>query len=208
MTGKMAGKKAGEADMRVFLAALLAIFLAYAIGFIVFVGQLPARTGKPPQADAIVVLTGGDDRLDTAVALLEHGVGKRLLISGVALETTKPVLGRISGGGARFRCCADIGYGAQDTHGNAVETAGWMQRHHFNSMILVTSRYHMPRAMAEFSASLPAVRITPWPVDQHSIDLNGWWHHAHTAAMLNREYIKFLASLMITHVIAPLTNPA
>lgn len=194
--------------MRVFLAVLLAIFLSYAIGFIVFVGRLPARTGKPPQADAIVVLTGGDERLDTAVSLLEHGIGKRLLVSGAAVETTKPVLARISGGGARFRCCADIGYGAQDTHGNAVEAENWMHRHHFNSMILVTSRYHMPRAMAEFSAMMPDMRITPWPVDQHSIDLSGWWYHAHTAALLNREYIKFLASLVITHVIAPSENPA
>lgn len=194
--------------MRVFLAVLLAIFLAYAIGFIVFVATLPARAGRPPQADAIVVLTGGDERLDTAVALLEQGIGKRLLISGAALRTTKPLLARIADGGPRFNCCADIGYGAQDTHGNAVEAAAWMHAHHFNSMILVTSRYHMPRAMAEFSARMPGVHITPWPVDQHNIDLAGWWRHAHTAAMLNREYIKFLASLMITRVFAPPGNPA
>jgi len=184
--------------VRVFLAALLVIFLAYVVGFVLFVGGLPARAKAPPRADAIVVLTGGDERLDTAVALLERGVGKRLLISGVSLETTKEVLGHISGGGPRFGCCADIGYGAQDTHGNAEETAEWMRQHHFKSLILVTSRYHMPRAMAEFSTMLPDIRIIPWPVDQEGIDLGGWWRHGRTMALLNREYLKFLASLVTT----------
>lgn len=186
--------------MRVFLAVLLTIFLAYAIGFIVFVSGLPASAKAPPKADAIVALTGGDERLDTAVALLEHGVGKRLLISGVSLETTKQVLGHISGGGARFRCCADIGYGAQDTHGNAEEAADWMKQHHFKSLILVTSRYHMPRAMEEFSTRMPNARITPWPVDQQGIDLSGWWRHGRTVGLLNREYVKFLASLVIARL--------
>ena len=72
-----------------------------------------------------MALTGGDERLDTAVALLENGVGKRLLISGVAQETSKETLGKLAGGGPRFACCADIGYAAEDTHGNAAEAANW-----------------------------------------------------------------------------------
>lgn len=198
--------------MRVFLTVLLAIFLAYAIGFIVFVSELPAQAATPPRtplrADAIVALTGGDERLDTAVSLLEQGAGKRLLISGVSMETTKPVLGHISGGGPRFRCCADIGYGAQDTHGNAEEAAEWMRQHHFRSMILVTGRYHMPRAMEEFSARLPGITITPWPVDQAGVDLGAWWRHGRTVAMLNREYIKFLVSTVTTRLAHRPTRPA
>jgi uncharacterized SAM-binding protein YcdF (DUF218 family) len=192
-----------EFDVRVFLAALLVIFLAYATGFIFFVSGLPARAKALPRADAIVALTGGDERLDTAVALLERGVGKRLLISGVSMETTKQVLGHLSGGGPRFRCCADIGYGAQDTHGNAEEAADWARQHHFKSRVLVSSRYHMPRALEEFRAMLPEIRIIPWPVDQESIDLSGWWRHGRTVGLLNREYLKFLASLVITKLAHP-----
>jgi uncharacterized SAM-binding protein YcdF (DUF218 family) len=191
-------RPAAEFDVRVFLAALLTIFLAYAIGFVIFVSGLPARAKALPRADAIVALTGGDDRLDTAVALLEHGVGRRLLISGASVETTKAVLGHISGGGRRFQCCADIGYGAQDTHGNAEEAAEWVRQHKFRSLVLVTGRYHMPRAMEEFSTMLPGISITPWPVEQGGIDLSGWWRHGRTVALLNREYLKFLASLVTT----------
>ena len=106
-----------------------------------------------PKADGIVALTGGDERLDTAVALLERGVGKRLLVSGVAPETTKETVGKMSDGGPRFACCADIGYAAEDTHGNAEEAADWTREHHFASLVIVTGRYHMPRTMKEFSAA-------------------------------------------------------
>jgi hypothetical protein len=45
---------------------------------------------------------------------------------------------------------------------------------------------------------LPDIRITPWPVEQGGIDLSGWWRHGRTVALLNREYLKFLASLVTT----------
>src|ERR1700712_5048519 len=71
------------------IAGLLALYVA---GFLLFVGTLPSRPEQQPMADGIVVLTGGDARLDAAVALLEGGAGKRLLISGVNRTSTKAEL--------------------------------------------------------------------------------------------------------------------
>ena len=189
--------------MRVFLAVIFLALLGYGLGFVLFVSSLPYPLAPPPQnalkADGIVALTGGDERLDTAVALLEHGAGKRLLISGVSQETSKETVGKMSDGGARFNCCADIGY-AEDTHGNAEEAAAWMREHHFNSLLIVTGRYHMPRAMREFSAALPDKSLIAYPVDQSRIDLGGWWRHPRTAQLLHREYVKYLASLVTTRL--------
>ncbi len=186
--------------MRVFLAVILLVVLGYGLGFVLWVSNLPAPPAMPPVADGIVALTGGDERLDTAVALLEKGVGKRLLITGVAPTTSKDDLAKLSDGGPRFRCCADLGYAAEDTHGNAAEAAQWVRDNHFDSIALVTSRYHMPRALREFSVVLPDVSLIAYPVDQSGVDIGSWWRHPRTAQLLHREYFKYLASLVTTRL--------
>ena len=186
--------------MRAFLTVIILAALAYGLSFVLFVSNLPVAPAELPRADGIVALTGGGDRLDAAVALFETGVGKRLLISGVSQETTKETLGKMAGGGARFSCCADIGYAAEDTHGNAEETANWAKANHFDSLVIVTSRYHMPRAMQEFSAVIPDVTLIAYPVDQPGVDLGGWWRHPRTIQLLHREYMKYLASLVTTRL--------
>ena len=186
--------------MRVFFSVIFLAVLAYAIGFVLFVSSLPDTPASAPRADGIVALTGGGERLDTAVSLLEHGVGKRLLVSGVSQETTKETVGKMSEGGPRFRCCADIGYAAEDTHGNAEEAAQWTRENHFHSLVIVTGRYHMPRTMKEFSAVLPDVSLIAYPVDQARIDLAGWWRHPHTIGLLHREYVKYLATWVATRL--------
>jgi uncharacterized SAM-binding protein YcdF (DUF218 family) len=186
--------------LRLFLGIVLVLLLAYAISFVAFVSNLPVPPQMLPQADGIVALTGGDERLDTAVALLEKGVGRRLLISGVSQATTKDDLARLSEGGPRFRCCADLGYAAEDTHGNAAEAAQWTRENHFGSLVVVTGRYHMPRTLHEFSVVLPEVTLIAYPVDQAGIDLSGWWRHPRTVSLLHREYAKYLASLVMTRL--------
>jgi uncharacterized SAM-binding protein YcdF (DUF218 family) len=186
--------------LRAFLVVIFLLLLAYGLSFVLFVSNLPSAPETLPKADGIVALTGGDERLDTAVALLEKGVAKRLLISGVAQATTKADLAKLSEGGAQFRCCADLGYAAEDTHGNAEEAALWTRENHFDSIIIVTGRYHMPRTMREFSAQLPDVTLIAYPVDQAGIDLSGWWTHPRTVRLLHREYAKYLASLVTTRL--------
>ena len=186
--------------MRVFLTVIFLAVFAYGLGFLLFVSNLPSAPKQLPVADGIVALTGGGERLDAAVAMLENGVGKRLLISGVSQETSKETLGKMAGGGQRFSCCADIGYAAEDTHGNAAETANWARANRFESLVIVTSRYHMPRAMQEFAHQLPEVTLIAYPVDQSGIDLGGWWRHPRTIQLLHREYVKYLASLVTTRL--------
>ncbi len=169
------------------LVKLLAVaLLAYGGGFLLFVASLPRTPPTPLHGDAIVALTGGGARLDAAVALFEHGIGKRLLITGVYSRTTKAELKKLNHGGPRFDCCVDLGCAAADTHGNAVETAHWALAHHYKSLIVVTAGYHMPRSLTEFSAAMPNVELVPYPVEPAEIDLNVWWRPAHHAPVARR----------------------
>lgn len=186
--------------MRVFVTVIVLAIVAYATSFVLFVSSLPATPATQPKADGLVVVTGGGTRLQTAVTLLEHGAGQRLLISGVSPTITKDEIGHIANGGQHFDCCADIGYAAEDTHGNATEAADWVHANHYNSIIIVTSRYHTPRTLHEFAALLPNVTLIAYPVEDAGVDLSAWWHHPRTAQLLHREYAKYLASLVITRL--------
>jgi uncharacterized SAM-binding protein YcdF (DUF218 family) len=182
--------------IRGFLTAVIVVALAYGLAFVLFVSLLPAAPDNVPDADGIVALTGGGPRLDVAVALFEKGVGKRLLISGVAQATSRQTLKDLAHGGRRFDCCSDIGYAAEDTRGNAAEAAAWAHGHRFRSIVVVTARYHMPRAMREFRNVMPDVTLLPYPVEQDSVNLSGWWLHWNTVLLLHREFAKYLASLV------------
>ena len=184
-----------------FLTFAIAAIAAYAIGFVFFTLTLPKVADKIDSPDAIVALTGGGARLDAAVALFERGVGKRLLITGVHSTTTKEDLKRIAHGGRRFDCCADLGFAAADTHGNASETATWVRAHHYRRLIVVTAGYHMPRSMAEFSSEMPGVQLAAYPVEPDGIDLNSWWRDPRAIRLLQAEYAKYLASLVLTKFI-------
>ncbi len=182
------------------IAILLVLYLA---GFVAFVLLLPGAASAARPAEGIVALTGGDERLSAAVHLLESRAAQRLLISGVHPAITKEQLKRLSHGGARFDCCADLGYAAKDTRGNARETADWARSHRYRSLIIVTARYHMPRSLSEFQAAMPGVRLEPYAVDPENIDLDGWWHDVHALRVLQGEYAKYLASTVRNAVVRP-----
>jgi uncharacterized SAM-binding protein YcdF (DUF218 family) len=181
------------------LAILAGLAVLYVAGFLLFVVTLPARPTQLLKADGIVALTGGDARVDAAVALLEGGTGRRLLISGVNKTSTKEELGRISHGGRRFACCADIGYAAEDTYGNAEEAAAWTAQHRFHSLILVTASYHMPRSLRLFHTLMPNVKVVAYPVEPAGVDMAQWWRPG-TLHLLHNEYLKYVASFIMTAV--------
>jgi uncharacterized SAM-binding protein YcdF (DUF218 family) len=172
----------------------------YVVGFLLFAIFLPTTPANVHPADGIVVLTGGGARVDAAEALLESDCCKRLLISGVHPGTTKEQIKELVHGGRRFDCCADLGFEAEDTHGNASEAAAWVTTHHYHSLIVVTANYHIRRSMAEFAADMPGIRLEAYPVAPEGIDLTQWWRDPHALHLLHSEYAKYLASLVITTV--------
>ncbi|HEY6578313.1 MAG TPA: YdcF family protein [Rhizomicrobium sp.] len=182
-----------------FWRSAVALLAVYLIGFAVFVAELPASAPRAVSADAVVALTGSEDRLDAAVALFEHGVGHRLLITGVHPFMTKALLKPLLHGGPRFDCCADLGFAATNTHGNAMEAAGWARAHGYRSLVVVTANYHMPRSLEEFSAAMPGVRLVPYPVPE-IVARRRWWFNPGAIRTLQYEYAKFLGSLALRTV--------
>jgi len=170
---------------------VIALVVVYAAGFVVFISTLPKVPHTLGAVDGIVALTGGGSRLDVAVALFEKGVGERLLISGVNPQATRTALKKLAHGKTRFDCCADLGYAAENTFGNAREAAAWARFHHYKRILLVTSRYHMPRSIREFHDCLPDATIIPYPVDPDNG--RGFWNGLRTLRLLHNEYVKYLA---------------
>ena len=147
-------------------------------------------------ADGIVALTGGASRITDAVELLATGRGRRLLITGVGPTTNAAELMRLAPDHQRwFGCCIDLDYSAANTVGNAMETRRWARERGFRSLVVVTSGYHMPRAMVELEAAAPGVRVTPYPVATTDLDARRWLDDRRGAERMAKEYCKYLVAL-------------
>lgn len=180
--------------MRALKISLAALTAAFALGFVAF-ALVVMRTPDPTvaKADGIVVLTGGDIRIHEGARLLREGRAGRLLISGVNKHTGRQDVLKISGLGAQqFNCCVDLGYTALDTIGNAYETRSWAEAMRFESLIVVTSSYHMPRSIAELARELPNTTLIAHPVQPPGFTEGAWWLRPRTTRILASEYVKFL----------------
>ena len=182
---------------RLLFDALILLLVMLIIGFIVFANSVDRERVEPAHAaDGIAVLTGGVARIDEAMKLLAKGKAKRVLITGVNQATTKEQLKRLaSQGGQYFACCVDIDKEALNTIDNATETAQWVALHRYGSIVVVTSNYHMPRALAELARAMPGVTLIPYPVIDNNVHVERWWTYPGTTRLLLSEYLKYLPAL-------------
>ncbi len=174
------------------LAALLVV-----AGFFFFISLMePTQVPDGRSADAIVALTGGKARIGEAVRLLADGKAKRMLITGVNPSTRASELEKLLPQGRElFKCCIDLGRQAQNTAGNAVETGNWAKENGVKSLIVVTSSYHMPRALAELARVLPGAEIIPHAVEPSSFASSRWWRDRSVLQLIVSEYLKYITAL-------------
>lgn len=174
----------------IFYIIIVAVPL-WLIGFGIFVLYVFSfRMQDIQPADAIVAWTGGGYRIQSAVTLLEQGMGQKLLISGVN-KTARPhlFLGDIS---PETQSKITLGYMATTTQQNALETSEWLYQNKFKSAILVTSFYHIPRSLVEFEHEMPLTTVYPYPIWPKDFTESVSWIHTKSAFHLLMEYHKFL----------------
>jgi uncharacterized SAM-binding protein YcdF (DUF218 family) len=173
-----------------FAGALAA--LCWGAGFVWFVQDSLHPAPLPPSADGIVALTGGADRIATALQLLQQNRARLLLISGVGPTTEFTALFRGTGiSPAALTGRITIGRAATDTLGNADEAADWARAHALHSLIVVTASYHMKRALTEIGRTLPDAELFPAPVLPPALRNTAGLS---TLRLLAGEYTKFLAA--------------
>jgi len=196
----------GPLKRRLAIAAAIAFLaaLAWIGGLAWFASCIPTSVDDPETAtDAVVVLTGGSERLDEGLALLAAKKGRKLFVSGVYRGVEVNALLHVARHApANLECCIVLGHAADSTFGNASETAEWMAAENYHSLRLVTAAYHMPRSLFEFRHAMPDIAIIPHPVFPTRVK-EDWWAWPGTADLILGEYHKYLFALLRDSLAGP-----
>jgi uncharacterized SAM-binding protein YcdF (DUF218 family) len=187
-----------------FFIFLIICALSWSAGLVIFsknidqniteiIEDSPEFTSK---TDAIVVLTGGSERIKHALYLLEKGYAQKLFISGVHKEVKLYELLYLHGYNVNeikiLRNKIELGYSASDTIENAEEIADWVNKNNIKSIRLVTSNYHIKRAMLEIQDKLPDIKIIAHGVIPLNIRIDRWWDFAPSRKLIISEYNKYI----------------
>lgn len=153
---------------RAAFLALCLLVLSWLAGFAAFASHIATLDAPGAQrADAIIVLTGGAGRIGKGLDLLATGKGAQMFITGVnsqvdmhAIIAMRPEIET-----DLIICCVTLGHQAHNTRQNGAEARKWISGvRDIRSAYLVTSSYHMPRALLEFRQALPGIALIPAPV--------------------------------------------
>ena len=185
---------------------LLVLVVAWDIGLVWFIQYAARPMPPPPTADGIVALTGGAERVETALRLLQAHKAHWLLLSGTGFGADLAVLAHRAGvDPAPLAAQVTLGRQATTTRGNALETAAWAREHDIHTLIVVTAYYHMPRALTELRRAMPDVVLYPEPVLRPE---PGFVGPVVTLRLTAEEYTKYLLALTGVTTLFPEHEPA
>jgi uncharacterized SAM-binding protein YcdF (DUF218 family) len=168
------------------------IILVWTIGLSIFAWKINHfKSPETSKTDAIIVLTGGRNRISEAVKILENGVSDLLFISGVAKDISLKEIQNINKISLLPNKKITIGHNASNTVENAVETTEWIKKTNIKSIRLVTSNYHIMRSYLEFRKQNPELEIIIHPVYSEKIQKK-WWTSWRTFSLISEEYNKVI----------------
>ena len=131
---------------------LILLFFLYFFKYVINVNNSTKNSYENKSYDAAIVLTGDKYRINKGLELINKNIVDNLLISGVNKNINKNLIQqKFKNSKAIFDCCIEIENISRNTFENARESYSWMKNKNFNSLIIITSNYHLPRAQLEFS---------------------------------------------------------
>ena len=154
----------------------------------------------------IVILTGGSNRIKDGLKIINNvdiftKANLKILISGTGKGFTKKSLKEMLTLNINLKlleCCIELESISKDTYSNASETYKWVKMNNINKFILITSNYHMPRAILEFKNKMPNLEIFIYPITPKNHNITNWLNSSETFSLIFIEYSKLLiASLRI-----------
>lgn len=171
--------------LRFFTAFILIMVFLWVAGYALFAASIlyERPNDESVKTEAIIVLTGGDFRIETGFDLFAQKRSPNLFISGVhdtvsLDDIIKKWDGLDDGSRALPACCMELGHKALTTTENAEESKEWVEKKSIKSIRLVTSPYHMPRAFLEFRSVMPDLEIIPHRAEREALGPKDWffWH--------------------------------
>ncbi len=165
---------------KLFRIAFVVLLTLWVGGYFMFLSNIISK--KTPaienKAGAIIVLTGGNNRIKTGLELFASSrLSNNLFISGVhASVKEEDIISMWVSDKKLPDCCITLGYKASTTFENAQETKEWLDNKNIKTLVLVTSNYHINRAMLEFENIIEDITIIAYPVKEKRslIDINFW----------------------------------
>ena len=176
------------------MKVLLALFILWFGGFAYFISIVPNTKANVEKTDAIVVLTGGDRRIEEGFNLFKQKASDKLFITGVDAKVKRlhEVTSCYNALNPEDKQNVEFGQNAEDTMGNALEVKSWVEENKITSLTLVTASYHIPRSLMIFKAVMPNVKIIAYPVFTNNFKIHDWWNYPGTRWLLLKEYFKCL----------------
>jgi uncharacterized SAM-binding protein YcdF (DUF218 family) len=184
------------------MIAVVVATLVLVVGFGSFISKIATEEIRIDRSvDGIVVLTGAASRIPDAIELLAEKRDARLLITGVHRATSASEIARLTPIFKQmFACCIDLDRSALNTLGNAIETRRWARDRGFKKLIIVTSNWHMPRAMVEIEHQLPEAELVAYPVVSEKFRSEVWWSNMAVVRLYLSEYLKYVFAVIRIHL--------
>ncbi len=188
---------------RWLLYGVLTIFIAWALGFVLFTRYINSfDIDTNTKTDAIIVLTGGRNRISEGIRLLNENLADKLFISGVPENISIGQIEKQAKIKADDENKIELGRKAKNTIENAIETEEWIKKNNIKSIRLVTSSYHIPRSLQEFIVYVTMgndLEVVLNPIYSPNVN-HKWWKSWGTFRLLMMEYNKFLIVYVCRHL--------